>query len=205
MVKIFIEGGGDSDAQYSKFREAMRVFLEKAGVKGRMPRMVFCGGRKEAFDDYKTEIKDGKSAYLLVDSEEAVKDTFQEGEDMTKWKPWGHLKQRTGDKWEKPKGAEDNQCHLMVQCMENWFLADSAALKNVFTKGFKERKLPVNKQIETIGKTEAYDALEAATKDNYSKGRNSFKILAEIDPAKVTSASPWAKRFVDTLKTATST
>jgi hypothetical protein len=89
--------------------------------------------------------------------------------------------------------------------MENWFLADSAALKNVFTKGFNEKKLPMNKPIETIGKKEAYDALEAATKDNYSKGRNSFKILAEIDPAKVTSASPWAKRFVDTLKTATST
>lgn len=206
MVKIFIEGGGDSDAQYSKFREAMRVFLEKAGVKGRMPRMLFCGGRKEAFDDYKTEIKDGKSAYLLVDSEEAVADVFQTGEDKTKWNPWGHLKQRTGDNWDRPEKAKDTNCHLMVQCMESWFLADKATLKQFFGQGFKENQLPKEgNSIEKINKDQIYKALKAATGDcktkaPYGKGTHSFEILAKIDPAKVTEASPWAKRFIETLK-----
>jgi hypothetical protein len=203
MVKIFVEGGGDNNDQHREFRQGLRLFLEKAGIKGRMPRIVACGGRQTAFDDYQAEIEGGNSAYLLVDSEEAVADAFQKGEDMTKWNPWGHLKQRTGDKWDKPEKAKDTDCHLMVQCMENWFLADSQALSDFFKKEFKEKKLPTNKPIETIGKTEAYDALEAATKEckaTYSKGGNSFKILAEIDPAKVTSASPWAKRFIETLK-----
>jgi hypothetical protein len=208
MVKIYVEGGGDAASLKSKCRDGFREFLTKAGIEDKMFSVVACGGRTKAFDMFCTAIQSGTNAYLLVDSEEAVDDAFQKDKDQTKWKPWGHLEHRKGDGWQKPQKATDTNCHLMVQCMENWFLADSAALKNVFTKGFKERKLPVNKQIETIGKTEAYDALEAATKDcnaGYSKGGNSFKILAEIDPAKVTSASPWAKRFVDTLKTATST
>jgi hypothetical protein len=203
MVKIFVEGGGDNDDQHREFRQGLRLFLEKAGIKGRMPRIVACGGRQTAFDDYKTEIKSGNSAYLLVDSEEAVAATFQNGEDMTKWNPWGHLKQRTGDNWDRPEKAKDTDCHLMVQCMENWFLADSQALSSFFKKEFKEKKLPTNKSIEAVSKTEVYDALAAATKEckaAYSKGGNSFKILAEIDPAKVTSASPWAKRFIETLK-----
>jgi hypothetical protein len=33
-----------------------------------------------------------------------------------------------------------------------------------------------------------------------SKGPHSFKILALIDPVKVTAASPWAQRFVQKVK-----
>ena len=41
---------------------------------------------------------------------------------------------------------------------------------------------------------------ECKTKDAYGKGPHSFKLLAAVDPAKVTAASPWAKRFIECLK-----
>ena len=34
---------------------------------------------------------------------------------------------------------------------------------------------------------------------SYDKGRHSFVIIEKIDPKKVTDASPYAKRFVETL------
>jgi hypothetical protein len=38
------------------------------------------------------------------------------------------------------------------------------------------------------------------TKAKCGKGEHAFKLLAKIDPAKVTQATPWAKRFVDEAK-----
>jgi hypothetical protein len=37
------------------------------------------------------------------------------------------------------------------------------------------------------------------TKAAYDKGEHSFKVLARIDPAKVSQALPWARRFFDAL------
>ena len=34
----------------------------------------------------------------------------------------------------------------------------------------------------------------------YEKSEHSFVILSRIDPEKVIAASPWAKRFIDELK-----
>ena len=34
-------------------------------------------------------------------------------------------------------GATDEQAHLMVQCMEAWFLADRETLAAVFGRGLK--------------------------------------------------------------------
>ena len=36
-------------------------------------------------------------------------------------------------------------------------------------------------------------------KGRYDKGSHSFEIIAMIDPQKVTDASPYAKRFIETL------
>jgi len=37
-------------------------------------------------------------------------------------------------------------------------------------------------------------------KSAYGKSEHSFKLLAQVSPATVMAASPWAKRFVDELK-----
>lgn len=204
MVKLYVEGGGDTAVLKTACREGLTTFVTKAGLKNR-PRIVACGSRRDAFDSFCTAIASGEDAILLVDSEDAVIAQHQQGRPDT-WQPWAHLKARQGDGWDKPAGAADTQCHLMVQVMENWFLADQEALKAFFGQGFKENALPAaNNAIEGIAKPQVYSALAQATstcktKAAYGKGEHSFKLLTKIDPVKVTQASPWAKRLVDVLR-----
>ncbi|NNM68358.1 MAG: DUF4276 family protein [Gallionella sp.] len=211
MVKLYVEGGGDATALKTACREGFAEFLKKAGLTGHMPRIVACGGRNDAYDSFCTAIKNGEPAMLLVDSEEAVAVAAQPGDaskrqDRDKWLPWQHLKQRKGDGWDKPPDSSDTDCHLMVQCMESWFLADRDTLKDFFAQGFKEARLPAAANSpEAIAKQTVYDSLASAThecktKAQYGKGEHSFKLLALISSTKVTAMSPWALRFVEQLK-----
>ena len=129
---------------------------------------------------------------LLLDAERAVGETG----------PWQHLKDRDG--WDRPDGATDDQCHLMVQAMESWFLADRTALEKYYGQDFQETALPSNPQIEQVSKNDVLggfrQATRGTTKGRYDKGRHSFEILAKIDPEKVTDASRHARRFVETLQ-----
>lgn len=203
MVKLYVEGGGDTAALKTACREGLTTFVTKAGLKKR-PRIVACGSRRDAFDSFCTAIANGEEAFLLVDSEDCVSAQHQHGQPDT-WQPWAHLKARQGDGWDKPQQSVDTDCHLMVQVMESWFLADRDALKAFFGQGFKENSLPAtNNALESTAKQQIYDALTLATKTcktkaAYGKGEHSFKLLTKIDPAKVIQASPWAKRFVDEL------
>ncbi|MGH8803165.1 MAG: DUF4276 family protein [Polaromonas sp.] len=196
-LHLYVEGGGDSKALHARCREGFRRFLEQAGLQGHMPRIVACGSRNNAYDDFKTALAQGCLAMLLVDSEAPV---------TADGKPWAHLAAR--DAWEMPKGANDSHCHLMVQVMESWLLADRATLQAFFGQGFKAAALPAETQpIETIPKAEVFQSLANATKDcktkaRYGKGEHSFELLGRVDPAKVTAASPWAHRFVGDLKKA---
>jgi hypothetical protein len=202
---LFVEGGGNSKDLKTECRHGFSVFLEKAGLKGNMLRVVACGGRGQAFDRFSTAVKNNEPALLLVDSETVITADCQQNDSGT-WKPWAHLKNRQGDNWEQPDNAAGSDCHLMVQCMESWFIADREALKAFFGKGFNENALPsAQNPIELIDKAQVYKALADATKScetkkQYGKGEHSFKILARIDPAKVTDASPWADRFIKTAK-----
>lgn len=205
MVKLFVEGGGNTSALKTACRSAFRAFLEKAGLAQAFPRIVACGGRKEAYDSYRTAIANGELALLLIDSEAEV-DASHQQDSPDKWKPWQHLKLRQGDGWDKPPDAADTDCHLMTQCMESWFLADRKTLADFFGQGFNEKQLPAHgNSLESIPKTQVYKSLENAsrdcrTKSQYGKGEHSFKLLSLIDASKVTNASPWAKRFVDELR-----
>lgn len=197
--KLFVEGGGDSRALHAACRNGFTEFMKKAGLAGKMPRVVSCGSRKKAYNDFCTAIQNGEKAFLLVDSEDLVNAQHQ-------GKPWQHLAQRPGDGWSQPATATDDHCHLMVVCMESWFLADKTLLATFFGQGFNANALPAaGKALESIPKPDVYNALSNATsqcktKACYGKGQHSFKILAQIDPGKVCAASPWAKRFIDELK-----
>jgi hypothetical protein len=194
--KLFVEGGGDhNDALKTECRRAFAALLEKAGLRGRMPRIVACGGRQNAFDQFCTAIDGGESAILLVDSEEPVD---QES-------PWQHVAQRPGDRWSKPAGATEDHLHLMVQCMEAWFLADRQAIRDFFGQGFNENALPpVTSVPEDVGKQDLYRRLEQATrktktKGTYDKGDHAFRLLAMLDPSLVRKSNFWAERFFSTL------
>lgn len=205
VVKLYVEGGGDAAALKTACREGFAKFLQKAGLAGQMPRVVACGSRNDAYDSFCTAIAQGEPAFLLVDSEAPVAKAAQQGQPLD-WKPWLHLKQRQGDGWDKPKGSEDLQCHLMVQCMETWLIADPQAMQAFFGQGFKADALPGSAStLEAVGKQKIFTALTQATRSSktkgvYGKAEHSFKLLACIDPAKVAQASPWAKRLFDALK-----
>jgi len=205
VVKLYVEGGGDANALKTACREGFSSFITKAGIVNR-PRVVACGSRADAYDSFRIAVANGENAMLLVDSEATVTDACRQADEPQSWKPWQHLKQRQGDGWDKPVGSQDTDCHLMVQCMESWFLTDRTTLTAFFGQGFRPNALPAPaNSIEAVVKVQVYSALERATrdcktKDAYGKGEHSFKLLKDIDPAKVTAASPWAKRFVDALK-----
>ena len=194
-VILFVEGGGGRNIQKNEARRGFRLFLEKAGLKGRMPRIMACGSLHSAYRDFKSSRSVAEAiAVLLVDSEEPVIAVT----------PWQHLKSRNEDKWDRPPESRDDQCHLMVQVMESWFLADREALIDYYGQNFHENSLPRRQDIENVPKADVLGGLSRATrgtkKGRYDKGRHSFEILGSLDPNKVINASPHAKRFVDSLK-----
>ena len=196
-LKLYVEGGGDQEQLLRRCREGFHKFLEKAGFKGRMPRIVACGGRQAAYDRFKTACETGQESFLLVDSEDTVSGDS----------PWEHLKNRTEDGFVKPQIATDDHCHLMVVCMESWFLADQVALAKFFGAGFNANALPKNPNIEAVSKEDVYKGLERATakcktKAPYGKGKHSFKLLCLISPDKVRTASSWVNRFLNELDSA---
>ena len=193
-VTLYVEGGGDSGALRSRCREGFRTFLEKAGFRGCMPRIVACGGRQSAFDMFRTACESHRTAVLLIDSEDCVQGTSS----------WEHLARRPGDGFVAPKNAAGDQCRLMVVCMESWFLADKDALSKFFGQGFKKDALPQNENIEAVSKEDVYSGLRNAsahckTKAPYGKGEHSFRILKLVALEKVREASPWARRFFETV------
>ena len=203
-LKLFVEGGGDAKTLRTACRQGFTEFLKKYGLMHR-PRILACGSRRNAYDDFCTAVNNGEAAMLLVDSEAAIAADCQQGA-AENWQPWKHLAQRPGDQWQKPASAGDDQCHLMVQCMEAWFIADRATLKAFFGQGFKDNALPPSSRpVDEVPKQQLYDSLKRATqrcktKDVYGKGEHSFDLLARIDSKQVEARSNWARRFLATIR-----
>ncbi len=189
-VSLFVEGGGENKTLIRACRRGFRKFIENAGVAG-VPNVVPCGSRGNAYRDFRTAIRDGVDALLLVDAEGPV--TTQEA--------WRHLK--ANDNWDRPANATDGQCHLMVQAMESWFLADSDALASFYGQGFNARALPANPDIEQVSKEDVLAGLNQAVrntrKGDYKKGLSSYEILERLDLGKVRTRSKYADRFIQAL------
>jgi hypothetical protein len=192
-VKIYIEGG---ECHESEFRKAFKEFFKKAGLTGQLPKVVVGKGRDMTLDKYRTAINNNENAMLLVDSEAPVS-----AENSNGFHPWAHLCERDG--WEQPAGSDNESCHLMVQCMESWFLADVPALEQYYGAGFRARLLE-NLDVEMTAKEDVYTKLRQATrntkKGQYHKGHYSFDILASINPDEVVNKSPWAQRLIQSIK-----
>ena len=192
-VKVYVEGGGRGKLR-SDCRQGFSTFFEKSGLAGHMPSVVACGSRNDTLKRFRTassRVAPEEISLLLVDSEAPV---------SPNGKPWLHL--RSGDNWQRLEGAEDEQAHLMVQCMESWFLADVPALRRFFGAGFRP---PADQaDVEKIPKQDVLERLNRASRNSqkgeYRKGHHSFVVLAQIDPNRVTASSRYANRLVETLK-----
>lgn len=180
---LFLEGGGtgpDSKGLQSRCREGYRMLLEKCDFRGRMPRLVACGGRGNAFDDFKTAHRNkapGDYVAMLIDSEDPLADLEA---------TWEHLRPRPGDNWERPQAATDDQVLLMTTCMETWIVADREALRKHYGSRLQNSALPPLTDLEARGRHDVQDKLAHATRNcanAYTKGKRSFQVLAKLTPA----------------------
>ncbi|MEH2335263.1 DUF4276 family protein [Nostoc sp.] len=161
-----------------------------------------CSSRSDAYEDFKIALESQPEAFnvLLIDAESPVDSTLT---------PWEHLRNRTEDHpWILDAvNFEDEQCHLMVQTMEAWFIADIDALKEFYGEGFREDGILQGMtrycSVETVSKGTLKVWLEAATrhteKGKYHKTRHAPKLLTFLNVAKVRQASPYCDRLFTTL------
>ncbi|MEZ4651787.1 MAG: DUF4276 family protein [Candidatus Eisenbacteria bacterium] len=194
-MKLYVEGGGNSKAMQRECARGFRKFAERAGIAPMLLTIVACGGRHDAYERFSlSHTADVQLALLLVDSEAPV------SAPATAAEPWAQL----GDEWSQPTNATDDQCHLMVQVMESWLLADRETLSSYYGRGFLPNRLPGNPRVEDIPKADVLAGLAGATrntqKGTYAKGSHAFEILASLDPSTVEGAAPYAKRLLDVLR-----
>ncbi|WGV27001.1 DUF4276 family protein [Halotia branconii] len=196
-VRIYIEGGGDGKNTKALIRQVFSKFfnslVEIAKSQKIKWNITICGSRNNTFRDFKNALKSHPEAFnvLLVDAEAPV----------TKQSTWEHLKFR--DNWNAPLGVDDSHCHLMVQAMEAWFIADVSTLKQFYGQGFKENAIPRNANVETLDKDSLEPSLKTATrsttKGEYQKIKHASKLLELLDSARVRQASLYCDRFFTTL------
>jgi hypothetical protein len=202
-IAVYVEGGGPRSATRRPFRDGMCTFLGSVLSEVRRRRIgwqvIPCGGRKQAYDAFVDALEKEREVFnvLLVDSEDPVTITVP---------PWDYLKQREGDKWDKPAGADDTRCQMMVACMEAWFLADPDGLMAHYGSHFDTRKLPAPNLAESRTKAEISDALQKATRNTkakeYQKIRDGAKLLEKVDPIKVRQHCKWCERLFKELRDA---
>ena len=197
-IRIYVEGGGDRESKermrlgFGEFLNEVRDMARRKRVRWRI---VACGPRGAAIDNFRTALAEHPSAFnvLLVDSEGPVSGT-----------PWEHLARR--DRWSRPEGAEEKHCQLMVQAMEAWFLADPDALESFFGNGFRRTRLSSRGDVEGIPKDDLAPSLDRAAagtaKGGYDQGWHAGELLRRIDPGKVRGCATHCERLFVTLAAA---
>lgn len=197
-IRIYVEGGGNDKEIKARLRRGLDAFLAELKDRARGRKIhwevVFCGGRAATFRDYRIALRSHPEAFnlLLVDAEGPV----------TCKNPWEHLRTRPGDQWQNP-GVDDKQCHLMVQAMEAWLIADREKLAEYYGRDFHDKALPDNRNVEQIDKEALARALSSATrntkKGEYHKTRHAPDILERIRPAEVRARASYCERLFQTL------
>lgn len=181
-IRIYVEGGGETSRQKATLRRGFVAFFQKAGL---CPTVIPCGSRNDAYADYCQAVHDfpEDAILLLVDSED------RPSEDCTRWQ---YLQQRDG--WRRPGSVTDENCHLMVQVMETWLVADADALARYYGGEFDANMLPRRSNLEEEPKAQVFrklnHAVRATPKKGYRKIDDGAGLLASIDPAKVRGRAP---------------
>lgn len=186
---LFIEGGPDRANNPSGCREAFKKLLINMDLGGRLPRLVACGARHEAFTRFKTALstRDANFVGLWLDSEDPLGDIDD---------AWAHLGRPDRDGWMKPEGATDDHVLFMTTCMETWIVADRAALREHYVKHLNENALPPLQDLEGRHRHAVLAALEKATQNcsnPYCKGKRSFAAFACLNPKALEALPSFAR------------
>lgn len=154
-LRIYVEGGGRGRASRSSIRDGLSEFFSPlvrlARDRGIAWKMILSGSRNDAFANFTLALSEHPKAFnvLLVDSECRVV--------LSRWE---HLRRQDG--WDVPDLGEDH-CHLMVQTIEAWLIADPEALVGFYGRGFQQGALPRRHDVEAIAKDDLIRALDRAT------------------------------------------
>jgi len=199
-IKLYVEGGGKGSHKLAtiKLQQGFDAFFRELKNAAREKKISFkiipSNNTQNTYEDFLISVRNSPQSFnlLLVDSDEAVAEN-ETARDFL---------QKKYRKWQL-KTIKDEQCHLMVQIMESWFLADVDALKSFYGKEFKESAIPKHKNVETIAKDTVEKSLAAATaktqKAEYHKIEHGAKILEIINPQKVRAATPHCERLFETI------
>ncbi len=196
-IRIYVEGGGNRGDTKAVFRQGMSKFLcelkNLSLSRGVRWQIIACGSRDSALQDFQSALKSHPTAFnlLLIDAEAPVS------------VPSAILHLQQNDKCSLG-GITADQCHLMVEVMENWFLADIAALESFYGQQFNPSAIPPTQNVEAIGKARVEAALENATratqKGRYHKIQHGTKLLEKINPTTVRSRAPYCNLLFEKLK-----
>jgi uncharacterized protein DUF4276 len=112
--------------------------------------IIACGSIQSTVDDFNTALRTHPNAFnvLLVDSDGPVQNGILE-----------HLLARGG--WNLSGTVGEDQCHLMVQVVEAWVVADLAALQRFYGQRFNSNSIPKNPNIEELDRNTLYSSLKA--------------------------------------------
>ena len=176
-AKLFVEGGGGSKTLKTACRKGFRLFIEKAGLRGRMPRIVACGSRGNAYQDFTREnespARQDGNPHLLVDSEEPVREAG----------PWQHLKVRDG--WIVLTVRWTTNATLWWRSWNRGFWRIVRLLGHFMVRAFAEphfRKISMSSRFRNgMSWIDLVQATRRTRKGPYDKGSHGFEILARLD------------------------
>ena len=133
-IRVYVEGGGDGQETKARVRRGFSEFFKNIVIRAREKRIgwhiVPCGSRDRTLDAFNIALRSHPDAFniLMVDAEAPV--TVE---------PRQHLRNRDG--WDLGSVTHD-QCHLMVQVVEAWLVADIEALQTYYGNGFNSNSIP---------------------------------------------------------------
>jgi hypothetical protein len=191
QIRFYVEGAPELREGFSGF---LRALQQQARQRRLGWAVVMCGSRTSAYDAFRLALQTHRDALnvLLVDAERPVAETARE-----------HLSSPQGDRWNLAD-VDDEQCHLMAQAMEAWFVADPEALASYYGQGFLTGALPRNPRVEEIPKVDLAPSLANATRNSqkgkYHKTRHAPALLARLNPATVRSYAPHCDRLFATIE-----
>ena len=195
-IRIYIEGGGNDRLSWRKIRAGFGEFFDSLRQLARLHRIEWsiipCGPRSNTFEDFKLGLKQHPNAFnvLLVDSESPVNLSRRD-----------HLRQQ--DHW-KITALQEDQCHLMVQAIEAWLVADPDAMAEFYGQGFRRNVLPRREDVEAIAKGDLMAKIESAVKGTqkktYKKIDHCAELLKRLDPQKVRARARHCDLLFTTLE-----